>query len=160
MALTQLSPTAIPGGRYQFWPKSKGQGPFTELSVTALPGQRHSFSAKSASLKGTGPFTELSVIAVPGQRHSFVAKTPAVVSGKGDGPFTWLTPYALPGKRYVLVPKTEAVQQVARSAFVGRGGGWVRPPYEEPEARPDWRLRDDKDLLELIQIIVGSGILG
>jgi len=63
MAVTQLSPSAVPGRRYSFSPKTaagggRGAGPFTILSVMALPGMRRAFVAKT-------PYTEPEVTPTP-----------------------------------------------------------------------------------------------
>ena len=143
MATTQLSPIAVPGGRYSFAAKGVATGPhtglFTELSVAALPGPRRSFAAKGGVAVGphTGLFTDLSVIALPGARQSFSAKGAVVIP--------------------------EAPEEAAVSG-IGVGGMGVAldegeyriKPYAKPTAK---RHRDDKDLLELAAMIVKSGIL-
>jgi len=72
MAVTQLSPNAVPGRRHSFSPKTaaaavKGAGLFTILSVMALPGMRHAFAAKT-------PYTEPEITPTP-------APTPSPVGG-------------------------------------------------------------------------------
>ena len=95
--ITQLNPTALPGKRYSFLPKTPASGThtglFTQLSVIALPGGRHTFLAKTPAVAGhTGEFTGLSAYAVPGMRHYFSAKTPEEIppgGGGGGGSYMW-----------------------------------------------------------------------
>ena len=86
MAFTQLSPSATPGSRYLFTPKSAATGThagtFTALSVVGVPGGAQTFTPKSPAAGGdthTGSFTALSVMGVPGGLHLFLAKAPAPV---------------------------------------------------------------------------------
>lgn len=102
----------------------------TALSIIALPGKPHSFLAK-----GTGPhtglFTSLSVLSIPGRRLTFIAKGEVIV-----------------------VPPEPTVPTPAKTGGMRLGVSSVQM-YEE---RKDI-LRDDKDLMEFIGIILASGIL-
>ena len=116
---------------------------YTQLSPTATPGRRYSFVAKFAAT-GThiGSFTALSVMALPGPIRSFLAKTAVVVV---------VPPVIVP-----VVPSGG-----------GGGGGYAYTrkddeeyfKYQRAEAHRIRVLRDDQDVMELIVIIVKSGIL-
>lgn len=122
--------------------------PYTQLSPTALPSRRYSFLEKSAATgEHTGLFTELSAAAIPGRRHSFAAKTPAV-SEKGAGLFTALSVMALPGMRHSFTAK-EAVSVISLENVAGKMPRVGRGRID----------RDDKEMLELITIIISSGVL-
>lgn len=145
MPVTALSTIATPGKPQSFSPKAPAAaehtGLFTELSVTATPRQRHSFSAKDPATGAgthTGLFTSLSVLALPGQRHSFSAKTEAEV---------------------VIPPDTEPLIRVSRGA--GGGHGYIdRPDYEpKKDLRKRKILKGDDELMQLVAMIVASGIL-
>ena len=121
----------------------------TQLSVTALPGKPHSFSPKAEAVPESGPhtgtFTELSVTATPGSIHSFSPKDAAVPeSGPHTGLFTELSVLSLPGRRHSFSAKTEAAAALASPWFGSRG-------Y--------YKRRQEKDILELITIILSLGLL-
>ena len=136
--------------------------PLTHLSPNALPGKRRSFSAKTVAVggpKGTGPFTQLTPNALPGQIQSFSAKTVAVGGPKGTGPFTELSPVALPGGRHVFLPKTvaEVIEEVISVRTAPGQAGYVSKRWDPVER--SWVLREDRELLELVSMILSSGIL-
>ena len=131
----------------------------TQLSPSAVPGRRYKFSAKTEAVAPSGPhpggpFTELSNTALPGMRHSFSAKTEAAIaSGPHTGLFTELSAMALPGARHSFLAKTEAPVTTASTRQDGSYPlGMSRPKYLALK-------RDDRDIMDLVQIIVTSGIL-
>jgi hypothetical protein len=136
---------------------------YTQLSVTATPGRRHSFSAKTP-IAGThtGLFTELSVTATPGRIHSFSPKTAASGEGAHEGLFTELSVVALPGGRHVFLPKAVAepvpVPPSARAVGGGSGGGYTVSWYEH-ERKHEITSNDEKDIQEMLTMILSSGIL-
>ncbi len=131
----------------------------TQLSVTATPGKPHSFSpkAKAGVVAGphTGLFTELSVMATPGARHSFSPKTAATpVSGPHSGLFTELSVMAVPGMRHTFSAKAAA--EVAK---VKDGGGSAGDREARARLRKRLHLLDEQDLMDVVKILMKSGIL-
>ena len=142
---------------------------YTSLSVTATPGKPHSFSAKAAAA-GAGPhtglFTELSVTALPGPRHSFTAKTAAgAASGPHTGLFTSLSVMGLPGGIHSFVAKTGAVIPVIPPVISSGGGGggagiWAEPwIFPEEYSQKDLTIKDDQDILDILQMLGPTGVL-
>ena len=127
---------------------------YTQLSPTATPGKRYSFSPKSAAGSGphTGTFTALSVLGTPGQIHSFVAKgvTPA---GPHTGLFTALSVMAVPGGMHVFTAKGSGLVVVPDRKFYESSSQWFEVWQES-----DHDL-EEKELMEIIQILCVSGVL-
>ena len=143
MATTRLSLTATPGRGYSFSAKTAATGThtgsFTELSVSGVPGGIHSFSAKDPAASPTGPhtgrFTELSVIGVPGGLRAFSAKSPVTP-----------TPAPPPSP-----PKP-----------VPEYGGGGEPPLTAVLAAERLRetiLQDERDMLDILNMVIASGVL-
>ena len=138
----------------------------TQLSVTATPGKPHTFSPKTADAGAGphtgGPFTALQVTALPGQIHSFNAKTAAAGSTpRGSDLFTAMSVLALPGIRLTFNPKTAAliVEEVPTPTTPSVGGApsgaYVAKDYRTIKDI----LREDKELMDIVAIIVESGML-
>ena len=128
----------------------------TQLSPSAVPGRRYKFSAKTEAVAPSGPhpggpFTELSTTATPGKPHAFSAKTEATpVSGPHTGLFTELSVSALPGQRHSFSAKTAAPIVTISTR---QDGSW---PFRAKQLA---LKRDDRDIMDLVEIIVTSGIL-
>ena len=101
--------------------------------------------------------TQLSLIGTPGGRYSFTAKTPPTT--RDDTQFTALSPIALPGNRYVFLPKTvvEVIEEVISVRTAPGQAGYVSKRWDPVERA--WVLREDRELLELVSMILSSGIL-
>lgn len=138
----------------------------TQLSLLALPGQRSSFLGKTPAPIGgphTGLFTELSVLGLPGKKHTFLAKIPGLVGGPHTGLFTNLSVMGLPGKRHsftakglIIVPPIPpiipTILPTLPSGIVGEREAF-KPYYKHTI------LQDDRDIMEIILIMLNSGIL-
>ena len=100
--------------------------------------------------------TQLSLIGTPGGRYSFSAKG---TSARDDTQFTALSPIALPGNRYVFLPKTvaEVIEEVISVRTAPGQAGYVSKRWDPVERA--WVLREDRELLELVSMILSSGIL-
>lgn len=64
--------------------------------------------------------------------------------------------YFAPGAEIVLPPEEDIIVEVRN--YVGHVS---HRPYREPITREDWReqvYRDDQEILELVQVIILSGI--
>lgn len=123
----------------------------THLSPTATPGRAYSFSPKSVVHEGE--FTALSVTATPGRTQSFLPKTPSVVT---SNQITALTVSALPGPVRSFSAKTETVIETTQRGGGGSGNVWIA---DRPETAQYNVLRDDEDLLEILEIVFSLGIL-
>jgi hypothetical protein len=166
MPYTRLSITALPGRNYAgfvakaFAISPKGAGEITTLSVTATPGRKYQIGGRQV---GAG-FTELSVTATPGAKHSFAPKGATVVVPH-EGEFTQLSVIALPGGRHVFLAKAEApiVEPPIEPPVILPGGGVVSGAddlhMEYSERKRELLLREDEEIVEIISIIVSSGIL-
>ena len=125
---------------------------YTQLSPSATPGKRYSFLAKEEAIPESGPhtgtFTALSVSGTPGPIHSFLAKTEAAPeAGEHTGRFTALSVLGLPGGIRVFSAKTEADEDERLSYAV---------TYTQRMRRI---AKEDREILELVEIIVTSGML-
>ena len=136
MAITQLSPTGLPGARYSFSAKDpasgKGTGPFTALSSIATPGRIPSFLAKTPEVTTSEQITALSVMALPGPTRTFTAKEFAGVE--------------------IPIPPVEEPEVVPEPAR----GGLIAEPRELQQRR---RLlaqarREDKIIMEVIKLFL------
>ena len=94
-------------------------------------------------------YTQLLPTATPGRRYSFLPKIP--ITGH-EGLFTELSVIALPGGRHVFLPKTAVAPTGPSSAARQK----YRIAYEDIEL--EMVVRDDKDFLELLIIMVEAGI--
>jgi len=114
---------------------------YTQLSLTATPGHRYAFVAKARAVgPHTGLFTTLSVLALPGAIYSFVAKileVPVPTSYAGAGP----------GRRKRVDPFYQAYAEHHERREVQRA---------EIKAKI---LLEEKELMEIIQIVCTSGVL-
>ena len=102
-------------------------------------------------------YTQLSIIATPGGRHSFTAKTSGGAGEKGEGLFTALSIIATPGGRHSFTAKTIVIPVPEEPERIFDAGGGVTGKVQEDLYR--WRLRDDKEIIEIIMGIVLSGRL-
>ena len=96
--------------------------------------------------------TQLSISAIPGKPHSFL---PKFESGMHVGTFTRLSVTATPGRIHSFIAKGVIIIPPEPPKPSMRLGVSAVGKLEE---RKDI-LRDDKDLMEFIGIILASGIL-
>src|SRR5512137_2791346 len=127
---------------------------YTQLSPIALPGRTYSFAPKEGAtgVKPSDQVTALSVVALPGPLHEFLPKAPGV-SAKGEGLFTWLSPIAVPGMRHSFTAKEAAIVE-AVTTYGGR-----KFFKQQVELQRQHILREDKELMEFLSMIVKAGLL-
>lgn len=129
---------------------------YTQLSPSALPGRTYSFSPKEEETHGLKPsdkVTALSVMALPGPLHAFVAKSQCGVSPKPSTRITELSVMALPGMIHHFTAKEAAIVEAIKQG--GGGKKWIQR-QDRLRARI---LREDKELMEFISILVETEML-